>query len=353
MTPSDDEVLARLRAALHTVADRTPISGGRLDDAWAAPAAKQARPVVAIVSAAAAVAAIAAVTAVVASTHAADSRNVLPAAGGGVGVSGSAAAQSATPTIMATPSPGLAIPTPTITATPSPLLAADGCVPVNDYVIASPSEVAGLTYLLPTAPTGYVLNGAWGTISSNQCADSVTWYVEYDPVSGTTGSGDDTIQLTVTKVGGDSIAGEFAHATPVASTQITVNGVDGLVFDKDSNYAVIGWTTGGAAITLSGAVSNGDVTPLVQVADSLILVSPNDPRIVAPADCRVPPGNVCGGDTDSPSPSSSSSASSSSPSSIPTPWPTASGAAGALASAGTVPAASSSPTPLATPSPSR
>ena len=30
MTPNDDEALARLRAALHTVADRTPISGGRL-----------------------------------------------------------------------------------------------------------------------------------------------------------------------------------------------------------------------------------------------------------------------------------------------------------------------------------
>jgi hypothetical protein len=240
---------------------------------------------VAIVSAAAAVAAIAAVTAVLASTHVADSRSVLPASEGGAGVSASPAAQSATPTITATPSP-VASPTPTITVAPSAVSVASGagdCVPINDYVIASPSELTGLTYLLPAVPAGYHLYGAWGTISSNQCADSVTWYVEYDPVSGTNASGDDTIQLTVTKVGGDSIAGEFAHATPVASTQITVNGVDGFVFDKDSNYAVIGWTTGGAAITLSGAVSNGDIAPLVQVADSVILVSPNDPRIVAPA----------------------------------------------------------------------
>ena len=315
MTPSDDEVLARLRAALHTVADRTPISGGRPDDAWAAPAVKQARPVVAIVSAAAAVAAIAAVSAVVASTHAADSRNVLPAAGGGVGVSGSPAAQSATPTITATPSPGLAIPTPTVTVAPSPSPAADDCVPINDYVIASPSELTGLTYVLPATPTGYVLYGAWGTISSNQCADSVTWYVEYEPISAAPGSGTNAFQVTVTKVGGESIAGEFAHATPVASTPITVNGVDGFVFDKNGGFALIGWTTGGAAITLGGPVSNGDVKSLVQVADSLILVSPNDPRIVAPADCRVPPGNVCGGDTDSPSPSTSSSASSGSASS--------------------------------------
>jgi hypothetical protein len=316
MTPSDDDVLTRLRAALHAVADRTPISGGRLDDAWAAPAAKQGRPVVAIVSAAAAVAAIAAVTAVVVGDHTPALRSA--ASGGELGAAASPAPQSATPTITATPSPTPG-PTPTITATPSPLLAAADCVPVNDYVIASPSEVAGLTYLLPTVPAGYHLYGAWGTISSNQCADSVTWYVEYDPVSGTNGSGDDTIQLTVTKVGGDSIAGEFAHATPVASTQITVNGVDGFVFDKESNYAVIGWTTGGAAITLSGAVSNGDVTPLVQVADSLTLVSPNDPRIVAPADCRVPPGNVCGGGTGSPSPSSSAASSSSTPLATPSP----------------------------------
>jgi hypothetical protein len=338
MTPSDDEVLARLRAALHTVADRTPISGGRPDDAWAAPGTKQSRPVVAIVSAAAAVAAIAAVTAVIASTHAADSRNVLPASEGAAGASGSQGSSApesatATATMTAAPSPVVS-PTPGPTPITAPGVVASGaggCVPINDYVIASPSEVTGLTYLLPATPAGYRMYGAWGTISSNQCADSVTWYVEYD--STTAAAGTDELQLTVTKVGGDSTAGDFAHATPVASTQITVNGVDGFVFDKDSNYAVIGWTTGGAAITLSGAVSNGDITPLVQVADSLVLVSPNDPRIVAPADCQVPAGSTC----------SSPSATPSTMPSIPTPSSTA----------GAVPVASSSPTPLATPSPSR
>ncbi len=44
MTPNDDEVLARLRAALHTVADRTPISGGRLEEVWAVPAAEEPAP---------------------------------------------------------------------------------------------------------------------------------------------------------------------------------------------------------------------------------------------------------------------------------------------------------------------
>jgi hypothetical protein len=181
-------------------------------------------------------------------------------------------------------------------------------VPENYYVTASPSELAGLTYLLPATPVGYVLYGAWGTISRNQCADSVTWYVEYDPAAGTPGNGTNAYQVTVTKVGGDSTAGEFSSARPVASTPITVNGVDGYVFNKDSSFATIGWTAGGAAITLSGPASHG-IQSLVSVADSLTLLSPNDPRIVAPADCQVPAGSVCGSDgptpiaTPSPSPS--------------------------------------------------
>jgi hypothetical protein len=196
-------------------------------------------------------------------------------------------------------------------------LAASDCVPENYYVIASPSEVAGLTYMLPATPAGYVLYGAWGTISRNQCANSVTWYVEYDPVSGTPGSGTNAIQVRVTKVGGDSVDGDFASARPVASTPISVNGIEGYVFSKDNAYTAIGWATGEAQITLDGPISNGDIASLVQVADSLTLLSPNDPRIVAPADCRVPPGNVCGGDTDSPSPTVSTDA----------PTPTASPAA--------------------------
>jgi endoglucanase len=321
MTPNDDEVLARLRAALQAVADRTPISAGRLEDVWAAPAQKHSRPMVTIVSAAAAVAAIAAVTAVVVGDHTAGSRSVLPASAGESGVTASPVAQSPTPTITMTPSP-IPSPTPTLTATPSPLLAADSCVPENYYVTASPSEVAGLTYLLPATPAGYVLYGAWGTISRNQCANSVTWYVEYDPASGTPGSGTDAIQLMVTKMGGDSVAGGFASATPVAATPITVDGNEGYVFNKDSAYAMIGWTTGGAAITLSGPVSNGDVASLVQVADSLVLVAPDDPRIVAPGDCQVPPGSTCPSLTATPSPSPSPTVTAT-PRSTPTSYPTA------------------------------
>jgi hypothetical protein len=315
MTP-DDDALARLRAALHTIADGTPISGGRLDEISVAGAEKRSRPVVTIVSAAAAVAAIAAVSAVVVGTHSDASRAILPAAGGDSGVPASpapqsatpqsATPQSATPTVTVTPSPS-PVGTPTITATPSPGLSlGSGCVPENDYVTASPSEVAGLTYMLPATPAGYRLYGAWGTISRNQCADSVTWYVEYD--STTAAVGTDEIQLTVTKVGGDSLAGGFASARPVASTPITVNGIEGFVFDKESGYALIGWTTGGAAVTLAGPVSHGDTASLVQVADSLVLLSPGDPRIVAPADCEVPPGSTCPSDSPTPLPTLSASA---------------------------------------------
>ena len=302
MTPTDDEALARLRAALHTIADRTPISGGRLNEVSVAAGEKHNRPVVTIVSAAAAVAAIAAVSAVVVGTHSNASHAILPGAAGTDSLTPTpipSPVASATPTITVTPSPS-PTGTPTITATPSPLLSTATCVPENYYVTATSSEVAGLTYMLPATPAGYVLHGAWGTISRNQCADSVTWYVEYGPASGAPGDGTNAIQVTVTKVGGDSTAGDFSSARPVASTPITVNGVEGYVFNKDGAYSAIGWTTGGAAITLSGPIAHGDVQSLVSVADSLVLLSPSDPRIVAPADCQVPAGSVCGSDSPTP-----------------------------------------------------
>ncbi len=303
MTP-DDEALARLRAALHTIANRTPISGGRLDEISVAASEKRSRPVVTIVSAAAAVAAIAAVSAVVVGTHSDASRVILPSSGG---------SDSLTPTPVASPTAS-AVVSAVASAAPSPVASAvapvvastTGCVPENYWVTASPSEVAGLTYMLPATPAGYALYGAWGTISRNQCADSVTWYVEYDPASGAPGDGTNAIQVTVTKVGGDSTAGDFASARPVASTPITVNGIDGYVFNKDNSYATIGWTKGGAAITLSGPASDG-VQSLVTVADSLVLLSPDDPRILAPANCQVPPGSVCGSDSATPMPSASPS----------------------------------------------
>ncbi len=298
MTPNDDEALARLRAALHTIADRTPISGGRLNEVSVAATERHNRPVVTIVSAAAAVAAIAAVSAVVVGAHTNASRSILPGAGG-VDSSTRTAIPSpiASPVASAVASPVASRAASGVVPTPAPTTS---CVPENYYVTASPSEVAGLTYMLPATPAGYVLYGAWGTISRNQCADSVTWYVEYEPAGGTPGSGTNAYQVTVTKVGGDSMNGDFASARPVASTPITINGIDGVVFNKDNAYTSIGWMKGGAEITLSGPVSNGDIASLVQVADSLVLLSPTDPRIVAPADCQVPPGSVCGSDSATP-----------------------------------------------------
>lgn len=327
MTRNDDEALARLRAALHTIADRTPISGSRVNEVSVAATETRNRPVVTIVSAAAAVAAIAAVSAVVVGTHSNASRSILPGAGG---------AESSTPTPIpsatasAVASPVASLAAQVVAPTPTPTTS---CVPENYYVTATPSEVSGLTYMLPATPAGYVLYGAWGTISRNQCADSVTWYVEYEPASGTPGNSTNAYQVTVTKVDGDSTAGEFSSARPVASTPITVNGVDGYVFGTDGSYSVIGWTTGGAAITLSGPVSRGDIQSLVAVADSLTLVSPSDPRIVAPADCQVPAGSVCGSDSATPVASASPSSTAANegspgsanpvPSATPTPTPTA------------------------------
>ena len=303
MTPSDDEALARLRAALHTIADRTPISGGRIDEISVAATERRSRPTVTIVSAAAAVAAIAAVSAVVVGAHSGASRAILPSSGGSESLTptpipSTVASPVASPVASAVASPVASAVAPVASSTTS-------CVPENYYVTASPSEVAGLSYMLPATPAGYLLYGAWGTISHNQCADSVTWYVEYDSTSAPAGT--DAIQITVAKVGGDSLAGGFASARPVASTPITVNGTQGFVFNKDGGYAVIGWTTNGAAITLTGPVSHGDIASLVQVADSVVLLSPDDPRIVEPADCQVPPGSTCPSDSPTPGPTPSPS----------------------------------------------
>jgi len=104
MTPNDDEALARLRVALHAIADRTPISGGRLDAVSAAATERRTHPTVTIVSAAAAVAAIAAVSAVVVGAHSGGSRAISPGAGG-----------SKAPTVAPTLTPTL---TPTRVASP-------------------------------------------------------------------------------------------------------------------------------------------------------------------------------------------------------------------------------------------
>jgi hypothetical protein len=311
MTPSDDEALARLRAALHTIADRTPISGGRLDEISVAATERRSRPTVTIVSAAAAVAAIAAVSALVVGAHSGASRAILPSSGGSESLTptpipSTVASAVASPVASAVASPvASAVASPVASAVAPVASSTTSCVPENYYVTASPSEVAGLSYMLPATPAGYLLYGAWGTISRNQCADSVTWYVEYDSTSAPAGT--DTIQITVAKVGGDSLAGGFASARPVASTPITVNGTQGFVFNKDGSYAVIGWTTNGAAITLAGPVSHGDIASLVQVADSVVLLSPDDPRIVEPADCQVPPGSTCPSDSPTPGPTPSPS----------------------------------------------
>lgn len=320
MTPTDDEALTRLRAALHTVADRTPISGGRLDEISIVGGEKQSRPIVTIVSAAAAVAAIAAVSAVVVGVHSSGSRALLPASGGSVAGSPTPSSMAPVASAVASPVPS-PIPLAVASSTPSlsvaPGVAASltaGCVPENYYVTASPSEVTGLTYMLPATPAGYHLYGAWGTISRNQCADSVTWYVDYDSNTGPVGSGG--LQLMVTKVDGDAPAAGHSTPTPVAGTPITISGHEGFVIEQESSYAFIGWAVGDVQIALSGPVVHGDLASLVTVANALTLLSADDPRIVAPANCQVPPGSTCPSDSPTPLPNSALTAS-------PSPSPTA------------------------------
>jgi hypothetical protein len=302
MTPSDDEVLARLRAALQTVADRTPTSAGRLDEIVLVATEKRTRATVTIVSAAAAVAAIAAVAAVVANTNSSDSQLVLPASGG-------------SPSVAAT---------------------ASDCVPENYGVIASAAELEGLTYLLPATPVGYHLYGAWGTTSRNRCASSVTWYVEYDANAG---PGDvKSIQLEVMRQdssapGGDPLraeagiaptlaAGNGANSAPVTGpesgsgsasastlasappspgassvapplrTTVAIGGHPGTFLAAGTGGVVV-WAAAGDLFQITGPLADGKPDSLVALANALVAVPTDDPRIVAPANCQVPAGQVC------------------------------------------------------------
>lgn len=259
MTPTDDEVVARLRASLKATADRTLISAGPFPGITVAPGESHRRPVVTVVSAAAAVAAIAGVTAAVAGTHATrQTRTVHPAAAG-------------------VPSPTGPVGTANAIASYVP----DPCNPENFYVVASSAQVQGLTYVLDAVPAGYQLYGAWGTIARNDCAGSQTWYVEYD----STANSDANISITVRPAP--------QHEQFPDGTDVVVQGHAARLVGGGGAKATVLWQTGNVDITISGPLADGTASSLVAVANHLIAVESNDARVVAPANCQVPPGSTC------------------------------------------------------------
>ncbi len=293
MTPDDDEALARLRAALHTIANRTPISGGRLDEISVAASEKRSRPVVTIVSAAAAVAAIAAVSAVVVGAHSDASRAILPSSGG---------SDSLTPTPVASP---------IASAVPSAVRVARSRQPLRRWPRQPRAACRRTTTSSPRRPRLQVsptccprrppatCSTAHGARSRETSARTVS--------RGTSSTSRQAaplatapmpIQVTVTKVGGDSTERRFASARPVASTPITVNGIQGVRLQQGRCVHLHRLDERVARRSPSPARSaTATLQSLVTVADSLVLLSPNDPRIVAPANCQVPPGSVCGSDS--------------------------------------------------------
>ena len=82
MTPTDDDVVARLRASLKATADRTPISAGRSTALAALAEHSPSRSLAPAFSAAAAVATVVAVGVVVANSHPGGHRTVQSGAGG-------------------------------------------------------------------------------------------------------------------------------------------------------------------------------------------------------------------------------------------------------------------------------
>jgi hypothetical protein len=271
---SDDDVLAKLRASFRAVAARTTIGPSRFSEiaAGSAGSAESAaagrRPGRMWMSIAASVAAVAAVAFFVDSARPA-SRSVAPA-----GAGGAASSVSPTPTSSQTPSASVSPSSP--------------CVPENYYVLASSAQLTGMTYLLPKIPAGYRLYGAWGTIARNMCQDSATWYVEYDP----TASADElNISVSVTRMAARTVGPVVDMANTTAGT---VAGQPARVFGKGL-YGTVTWVRDGLFFTVSAPMTDAKTGGLYALADSLVAVGPGDPRIVAPANCDVPPGRVCDG----------------------------------------------------------
>lgn len=302
MTPSDDDVLARLRISLHTIADRTPISSARSTTLAALTEQSPSRSLVTVFSAAAAVAAMVAVAAVVANAHSGTHGTVQPGAGGLAGPpagAASSAAPSVSPVASVAPTPSSS-PTPVASAIAGsvvPQQSPAACVPENYYVIASPAELAGLTYLLPSTPSGYTFYGAWGTIARNDCAGSQTWYVEYDQLADVTTN----ISISVRPTG--------AEAHPEAAVAATVQGHPAWLLGKGGSYGVVVWQAGGLDFQVAGPTAGGSSDALLAVANALAPVAVDDPRIIAPAGCQVPAGSTCpsdpaatGGPTPTPTP---------------------------------------------------
>jgi hypothetical protein len=79
----------------------------------------------------------------------------------------------------------------------------------------------------------------------------------------------------------------------VSGTPVTVDGVPGHFYDN-KGAGMLTWTVSGVRLQLS-APSNVGPAPLVALANSLVHVSADDPRINPPANCDVPAGEVCPG----------------------------------------------------------
>jgi hypothetical protein len=330
MTRSDDEqtprsdghddVVAKVRASLHGAAAATPVGPDRLHEIRVSTARRPSLGWLQIAASVVAIAAIAGIVAVLQGGHQSNS----PSLTGGDGKAVGSSTPTGTPTVTsAVPSPvpvgGSVAPTPTPTVSPG------SCVPENYYVTAAPGQLTGMTYILPNTPAGYQLYGAWGTISRNNCLDSVTWYVEYDNKQLPS-----PIQLMVGRIAGDPNALRLSPS-PVAAVPVTIAGNAGWFFFKES-YGSLIWRADGLSFQLSGPITGGKPDALVAVADSLIAVSATDPRIVAPLDCQVPPGSTCPSSTDgppTPTPSDGSVSTevptaNSTVTALPTPTPTAS-----------------------------
>ena len=279
MTPSDDDIVARLRASFEATAARTPISAGRFQAIAAAPAEKRSHTLVVSMSAAAAVAAIAAVATVAANGQQGRSDGTATA-----GVPAPSSSSASGPAWSGSAAAG------PIASEP----AATGCVPQNYFVIASKAQLTGLTYMLPATPAGYHLYGAWGTIDRSMCADTATWYVEYDDAAGDGNADNNAIQLTAHR----SYPGEpYPSQVPdTAVTKVSVGGQPAGLMDLNGKGAgVLQWTRGDVNFQLIAPLADGSSASILALADSLVAVPADDPRIKAPAGCEVPAGDVCVG----------------------------------------------------------
>jgi hypothetical protein len=326
MNLTDDEVLARLRASFQATAARTPIGGGRLDELTITRLGKDRRTLVAVFSAAAAVAVIAGTGVVLAGVGTDGGRSVSPASGGlpvpGVAcatqnyyVTASAQELSGMTYLLSSVPPGYQLYGAWGTIDRSRCAATTNWYVEYDKMVDAHDTTAIQLEVTPaTAPTGtgQALRGELGDLAPTLAPQlsSTAWSAAAAASSAAAqlSSAEAAASRAASAAGRGSSpsallpSASASMAQPSAGAQlpsgpnwpvVKVDGHPGRFIVGKVGSGTLVWLDSGLIFSLNAPVTGGDPQSVVELAEQLIQVAPTDPRIVAPANCRVPAGSVC------------------------------------------------------------